>query len=217
MKKMLRKTALLFSVIMLLGLFTFMCSAENFELDSASGVLAVAEEPKIEITHEGMIYLVKGKTSKVTATVTGVEIQPQIIWTSSDEAIATVDEKGNLKGVNAGKVDIIATAEVGGKTISAKYPVKVVENENALNSYLEQHNILSFQYDYDNNCYYANDKKSWQKDFGFMMENYGHDGVTSPDGIGIGEFTIYDWGNGAASEAYNRLVDRYGKEEILWR
>lgn len=168
MKKMLRKTALLFSVIMLLGLFTFMCSAENFELDSASGVLAVAEEPKIEITHEGMIYLGKGKTSKVTATVTGVEIQPQIIWTSSDEAIATVDEKGNLKGVNAGKVDIIATAEVGGKTITAKYPVKVVENENALNSYLEQHNILSFQYDYDNNCYYANDKKSWQKDFGFM-------------------------------------------------
>ena len=77
MKKMLRKTALLFSVIMLLGLFTFMCSAENFELDSASGVLAVAEEPKIEITHEGMIYLGKGKTSKVTATVTGVEIQPQ--------------------------------------------------------------------------------------------------------------------------------------------
>lgn len=50
-----------------------------------------------------------------------------------------------------------------------------------------------------------------EKDYGFMMENYGHGGVTSPDGIGIGEFTIYDWGNGAASEAWNRIVDHYGE------
>ena len=168
MKKMLRKTALLFSVILLMAVCAFACSAENFEVDANAGVLTVAEEPKIEITHEGMIYLSKGKTSKVTANVTGVEIQPRITWTSSDEAIATVDEKGNLTGVNVGKVDIVATAEVNGKVITARYPVKVVENEDALKSYLEQHNILSFQYDYDNNCYYANDKKTWQKDFGFM-------------------------------------------------
>lgn len=48
------------------------------------------------------------------------------------------------------------------------------------------------------------------KDYGFMMENYGHDGVTDNKGLGIGEFTIYDWGNGAAAEAYNRMYDRYG-------
>jgi hypothetical protein len=42
------------------------------------------------------------------------------------------------------------------------------------------------------------------------MENYAHIGVTSPEGIGMGSFTIYDWGNGAAAEAYNRLVDHYG-------
>lgn len=64
--------------------------------------------------------------------------------------------------------------------------------------------------------------EQWQKvwpffneqDYGFMMENYGHGGVSGPDGLGIGEFTIYDWGNGAASEAYNRLVDHYGKKLI---
>ena len=48
-----------------------------------------------------------------------------------------------------------------------------------------------------------------EKDYGFMMENYGHGGVTSPDGLGIGEFTIYDWGNGAAAEAYNRILDHF--------
>lgn len=63
-------------------------------------------------------------------------------------------------------------------------------------------------------------KEQWEKvwpffaveDYGFMMENYGHSGITSPDGIGIGKFTIYDWGNGAASEAYNRILDHWGEE-----
>lgn len=49
------------------------------------------------------------------------------------------------------------------------------------------------------------------EDFGFMMENYGHDGVTNSKGIGIGEFTIYDWGNGAAAEAVNRIIDHWGE------
>ena len=53
-----------------------------------------------------------------------------------------------------------------------------------------------------------------KEDYGFMMENYGHDGITDSEGLGIGEFTIYDWGNGAAAEAYNRIVDHYGKNII---
>lgn len=65
-------------------------------------------------------------------------------------------------------------------------------------------------------------KEQWEKkwdffgeeDYGFMMENYGHGGTTNPDGVGIGSFTIYDWGNGAASESYNRMVDHYGAEFI---
>lgn len=49
-----------------------------------------------------------------------------------------------------------------------------------------------------------------EKDYGFMMENYGHTGEAGPEGLGIGEFTIYDWGNGAASEAYMRVLDHFG-------
>jgi hypothetical protein len=54
-----------------------------------------------------------------------------------------------------------------------------------------------------------------KEDYGFMMENYGHGGVTGIKGEGIGEFTIYDWGNGAAAEAYNRILDHYGKSFML--
>ena len=54
-----------------------------------------------------------------------------------------------------------------------------------------------------------------KEDYGFMMENYGHGGETNSAGLGIGEFTIYDWGNGAAAEAYNRLSDQYGEKFIM--
>lgn len=64
-------------------------------------------------------------------------------------------------------------------------------------------------------------KQQWEKvypffsteDYGFMMENYGHGGRTSPQGEGMGEFTIYDWGNGAAAEAYHRILDKFGTIE----
>jgi hypothetical protein len=71
----------------------------------------------------------------------------------------------------------------------------------------------------------ARTKEQWEErwnffgkeDYGFMMENYGHGGETGKKGEGIGEFTIYDWGNGAAAEAYNRILDHYGKAFIFGR
>lgn len=57
-------------------------------------------------------------------------------------------------------------------------------------------------------------KKRWpffaEEDIGFMMENYGHDGIMNEAYSGIGEFTIYDWGNGAASEAVMRMMQTHG-------
>jgi hypothetical protein len=49
-----------------------------------------------------------------------------------------------------------------------------------------------------------------KEDYGFTMENYGHVGTADRGGGGIGSFTIYDWGNGAAAEARNRVYDHYG-------
>ncbi|MBD3350275.1 MAG: hypothetical protein GF364_02200 [Candidatus Lokiarchaeota archaeon] len=63
-------------------------------------------------------------------------------------------------------------------------------------------------------------KRKWEEkysffnevDYGFMMENYAHSGKT--DKKTFGSFTIYDWGPGAAAEAFNRVLDHYGKEFI---
>jgi hypothetical protein len=62
-------------------------------------------------------------------------------------------------------------------------------------------------------------KAMWEKvypwfgpaDYGFTMENYGHGGRTGPEGEGMGVFTIYDWGNGAAAEAAMRILDHHPK------
>ena len=48
-----------------------------------------------------------------------------------------------------------------------------------------------------------------EKDYGFMMENYGHDGYVNGTNLGLGVFTIYDWGNGAASEAVMRITSHF--------
>lgn len=51
-----------------------------------------------------------------------------------------------------------------------------------------------------------------ERDYGFMMENYGHAGEVNAEGMGMGTFTIYDWGNGAAAEAYLRIRAHLGGE-----
>ncbi len=57
-------------------------------------------------------------------------------------------------------------------------------------------------------------EKRWpflgEDDYGFMMENYAHGGYANAEDLGIGEFTIFDWGNGAAAEACLYVAERYG-------
>lgn len=65
-------------------------------------------------------------------------------------------------------------------------------------------------------------KVQWEKahpffretDYGFMMENYAHAGVANADGEGMGTFTIFDWGNGAAAEAYLRMTAHRWDERL---
>ena len=49
-----------------------------------------------------------------------------------------------------------------------------------------------------------------EKDYGFTMENYGHGGIINEYNSGMGDFTIYDWGNGNASAAFMRNRERFG-------
>lgn len=109
----------------------------------------------------------RGKTIQITAKVTNVETQPQILWASSDTNVATVDTNGKVKGIGAGRAIITATAQVNGERLHGEFAINVVTENNFLKDLLEDQQILSYQYSYVDDYYYTNDKEAWQYNFGF--------------------------------------------------
>ena len=160
MKKVLRKTALIFVVAVLMCLCAASVSAAN---DPISTFAAGYE---LEISSDFM-FIGVGKTAQFEANVTGVEVQPVITWGTADKTIADIDANGKVTGKKEGYTTITASAVVAGENLTARYPIQIVKNENLIHTYLETNNVLSYQYDYDYGYYYANDKESWQRNFGF--------------------------------------------------
>ncbi len=113
------------------------------------------------------LSVVKRKTIQMTATVTNVDVQPEITWSSSNEAIATVDQNGVVKGVDIGEAVIRATAVVDGETLNGEFMINVTKRNNFLRDFLEEKQVLSYQYSYVDDYYYTNDKDAWQYNFGF--------------------------------------------------
>ncbi|MBQ8575026.1 MAG: DUF4474 domain-containing protein [Clostridia bacterium] len=113
------------------------------------------------------LTVAKRKTIQMTATVTNVETQPVITWSSSDDSIATVDQNGTVKGVAVGVATIRAQAVVDGETLNGEFTINVVKNNNFLRNLLEEQQVLSYQYSYVDDYYYTNDKEAWQYDYGF--------------------------------------------------
>ncbi len=76
----------------------------------------------------------EGETRILTATVSPMNADnKELTWNSSDKAVATVDEKGNVKGVSAGTATITCTAKENSKfTASLTITVKPVKTEGEL-------------------------------------------------------------------------------------
>ena len=97
---------------------------------------------KTEITNATV-----GATDKITATVLpkktlgvgGANIT-DVVWTSSDESVATVDSDGNLSFKNTGTCTITVTTLDGGFT--AQTSVKVYADKSALGAAIESANTL---------------------------------------------------------------------------
>ena len=129
-------------------------------------------EPEAPITHALILTceslsVKKGKTVQMTATVTNVDTQPKIVWRSSNMGVATVDDNGLVKGIGVGKATITAKAVVGDEVISGEFTINVITSSNFLKDFLVEQQVLSYQYSYEDDYYYTNDKEAWQYDFGF--------------------------------------------------
>jgi uncharacterized protein YjdB len=74
------------------------------------------------------IDLLEGSTDKLTATVLPEDaVNKKVVWSSSDETIATVDQEGNVSAIKVGQADI--TAKVDGTNLTATCKVIVTEKE----------------------------------------------------------------------------------------
>lgn len=89
-------------------------------------VTVVAAPKPTGISISGNSSVERFKSIDLKATLEPAGANADIIWTSSNEEIAEVDD-GTVKGVTAGEVTITATTDVDGKKLSATKKVTVTE------------------------------------------------------------------------------------------
>lgn len=104
------------------------------------------------------------KKESVTLTANG----ENVVWSSSDESVATVDsQSGVVTGIKKGRAIITATETIGEETITASVEISVTIRENFLLTFLANHPILSYSYSYKDDYYFTDKDAAWQHNFGY--------------------------------------------------
>ena len=104
------------------GEYAFYCLPEGVVIHTKHPELIEAKSVKLDVTEA--VELVIGKTRKVKATISPTYAKSSVKWKSSKPSVASVSQKGVIKGLKAGKAVITATASNGG--VKATLKVKVV-------------------------------------------------------------------------------------------
>ena len=98
-------------------------TAKGTELKAECAVTVVAPEPESVALSASALSLKLGESAQLTATVAPAEAAQDVEWTSSDEAVATVDAEGNVKALKVGSAVITATAK--GTELKAECAISV--------------------------------------------------------------------------------------------
>ena len=168
MKKLFKSGIFFLLIVTVFSLTAMSGSAAKVKKDTVDTVGAILAQEVFEMKVSGdRVNLVTGDTMHLNAEVENAKEQPEIIWSSSDETVATVDSNGNVTGVNVGRVLITATAEVAGQSVEGVYNIYVITKDDFVKNFLEKNQILSYQYSYVDDYYYTDDKNCWQDTFGY--------------------------------------------------
>ena len=97
-------------------------------------VVTVFTPVKSVALNKNSLTLKKGSTERLYATVSPSNADNKaVIWTSSNENVATVDSNGNVKGINKGTAVIIVSTKDGGYTDSCNVTVTIPVTSVSLN------------------------------------------------------------------------------------
>lgn len=158
MTKMKKPLAFLFSVLLL----------------CMYGITAFAEgEPVTEPEPEPVPFVIFSSSDRVTKGKTialSVSREGDVVWSSSDNSVATVDAGGVVSGLSIGTVTI--TAVLAETEETAVFTLHVVGKSYFWRNLLESRQIFGYRYSYVGDYYYTDDKDCWQKFFGF---NFAYD------------------------------------------
>ncbi len=172
MKKFSIKALSVFFALLVI-ISSFMAIAVAAEEAPATGDTTVTEgapkddsAPEVIITSDSLT-VVQGRTIQLKASVKNIDYSPSFLWASSDTTVATVNANGTVKGIKPGKAQISATVYIEGKPVTGYFVVNVTTSSHAIKDYLENQQVLGYQYSYIDDYYYTNDKDCWQDDFGF--------------------------------------------------
>lgn len=155
MKKRFQRITVYALALLLLG--AMVPSFFTFAEDAAPAVRIHADSVEVNVL----------SSIRLTAEVTGVTGEPSYNWSSSDSWTATVDRGGKVTGIAVGRATIGVDASVDGMTLHDEITIYVVKRGNVVRDYLKSNQVLSYQYSYQDDYYYANDKAAWQKWLGF--------------------------------------------------
>lgn len=139
--------------------------ASSLLVGDVFSVKVTAGEPRIHVLG----------TTQMTATITvpeGSEATDEdftVVWSVDASRIASIDEKGVLKGISAGEVKVTATVtDKEENTVSDTASVYVVAGSNPAYDLLSDHTILGYKYSYDGDYFYTNNDNCWQSKYGFL-------------------------------------------------
>lgn len=149
MKRTKRVSALICAVVLFL-LQCLMLGVTAADVPSGASFSITAETNRLH----------KKKTLQLWA-----DTNAHLTWTSSDPAVATVDENGLVTGISIGHATIQAADERTGE--QADFTVYVVRRNAPWRVILENTPILGYRYSFENDYYYTDDRNCWQKKYGF--------------------------------------------------
>ena len=131
------------------GIVTITATVEKNTYSIMVSVDAKKSDPIIVISGNQTIYV--GETTTLTAKVFNATIEENLLWSSNNEKIATVDDKGVVTGIAPGMVTITVKA-VTDRLIEETYTVLIRSENNILedtvNNYIES-NIIKIRF----NCF----------------------------------------------------------------
>ena len=109
----------------LVQVYDYAMNCTTYELNLAGGETVDTVE-SVQLSQTSLV-LQKGKTAQLIATVQPDNVSnAKVVWSSTNEAVATVDENGNVLATGAGKAQIVATSELD-KSFSAACNVEVID------------------------------------------------------------------------------------------